>query len=723
MEKKNRLPIPENNNHRNSPMKKLVFAILASALSAIACQEIEQPAGHADNVKDLFHACIEDISTKTTLNEENGVAWSKGDQITIYNRKTLGSRYQVKDSYEGQTSASFFNVSSEDFGEEAPLDHIIAYYPASGVSECSQNGSGYQLSVSLPSTQTYSEASFGQGSFPMVAISGSSDLSFRNICGAIRLPLTGIVKVASVKITGRGNEKLSGNAFVTVGEGKPEISMSDKASASVTLDCGDGVQLHDGKTTDFMISLPPTSFAKGFTVTVTDIHGEEYKIETSKTNEVLRSSILNMPAVDITSKYENLVDNKIWYTATEKITPYVNRREGFGADIISNEYDEDTKQGLIIFDGTVTSIGYGSFQNCEALTSLTIGDSVTCIYDHAFDNCTNLTSVNIPEGVTSIGSYAFQNCSSIVSLTLPESVTEFGGYPFQNCTGELTINCNIPDDEYDGPFSDSKITKVTIGENVTKIGDNAFNDCSALTSVILPEGLLYIGMFAFSTCENLTDLNIPESVEHIGFSAFDNCYSLKNVVLPEGITTIEGQTFFACKSLESVTIPESVTSIGFSAFWMCTSLKSISLPDGITTIGHDAFEFCTALEGIVLPASLKVLEESIFYNCPSLRKVVIPEGLTEIEKDAFKTCESLESVIIPESVTKIGDEAFRYCRGLTDVYMNPLTPPEVGTELFRATSLKRIHVPETSLEAYGSAPGWSEYQKYMISDSASDIPS
>ena len=706
-------------------MKRLVSAILAAALSAIACQNMEQPTEYADIEKDVFHASIEDISTKTTLNEENGVAWSKGDQITIYNRKTLGSRYQVKDSYEGQTSASFFSVSSDDFGEEYPLDHIIAYYPASGVSECSQNGSAYQLSVSLPSSQTYSEASFGQGSFPMVAISGSSDLSFKNICGAIRLPLTGIVKVASVKITGRGNEKLSGNAFVTVGEGKekPEISMSDKAYASVTLDCGDGVQLHDGKATDFMISLPPTSFAKGFTVTVTDIHGEEYKIETSKANEVLRSSILNMPAVDITSKYENLVDNKIWYTATEKITPYEYWREGFGADIISNEYDEETQQGLIIFDGTVEAIGYQSFRNCDALISLTIGESVTCIHDNAFDNCANLTSVNIPEGVTRIGNYAFKDCVSLTNLTLPESVTEFGGYPFQNCTGELTINCNIPDDEYDGPFSDSKITKVTIGENVTKIGDNAFNDCSALTSVILPEGLLYIGMSAFSTCENLTDLNIPESVEHIGFSAFDNCTSLKSIAIPEGITKIEGATFFHCAALESVTIPESVTSIGFSAFWMCTSLKSISLPDGITTIGHDAFEYCTALEEIVLPASLKVLEESIFYNCPSLRKVVIPEGLTEIKKDAFKTCESLESVIIPESVTKIGDEAFRYCRGLTDVYMNPLTPPEVGTELFRATSLKRIHVPETSLEAYRSAPGWSEYQKYMISDSASDIPS
>ena len=44
-------------------------------------------------------------------------------------------------------------------------------------------------------------------------------------------------------------------------------------------------------------TLPPTIFTKGFTVTVTDTDGGTQIIETSKENEVVRSSLLKMPEV------------------------------------------------------------------------------------------------------------------------------------------------------------------------------------------------------------------------------------------------------------------------------------------------------------------------------------------------------------------------------------------------------------------------------------------
>ena len=80
---------------------------------------------------------------------------------------------------------------------------------------------------------------------------------------------------------------------------KPAISMGTSAAASVTLDCGNGVQLDENQSTEFIISLPPIIFTKGLTVTVTDSNGDEHIVETDKENTVLRSYLLVMPEVTL----------------------------------------------------------------------------------------------------------------------------------------------------------------------------------------------------------------------------------------------------------------------------------------------------------------------------------------------------------------------------------------------------------------------------------------
>ena len=60
----------------------------------------------------------------------------------------------------------------------------------------------------------------------------------------------------------------------------------------------------------------------------------------------------------------------------------------------------------------VTTIGMSAFEECVALTSIVLPNSITSIEKMAFDSCQNLTSIIIPDSVTSIGMYAFQNCYS-----------------------------------------------------------------------------------------------------------------------------------------------------------------------------------------------------------------------------------------------------------------------------------------------------------------------
>ena len=96
---------------------------------------------------------------------------------------------------------------------------------------------------------------------------------------------------------------------------------------------------------------------------------------------------------------------EIRYTSSDGsvVTPSTNK---FGnVNIVDNIYKDG--EGIIVFDGIVTSIGEYAFRGCSKLTSIEIPDSVTSIGEGAFYECIKLTSIEIPNSVTSIGRDAF----------------------------------------------------------------------------------------------------------------------------------------------------------------------------------------------------------------------------------------------------------------------------------------------------------------------------
>ena len=272
--------------------------MLAAAMSFAACQEVEAPLAE----ENVLSAVIEqDETTKTVMDDNNNILWSANDRIIAFMKSSYGHKYQVKSSFIGKSYADFSRISSAGGGDLSAgneWDHNVAYYPYSSSVECLKSGSNYTLDVVLPSEQTYAAESFGNGSMAMVAVSEDNNIVFKNVLGGMKLQLRGTQKVKSIKLQGKNNERLSGAATVTAytDETKPAITMAPGASTSVTLNCGNGVQLNESKATEFIISLPPVLFGKGFTITVTDTESKAYNVETDKANTVLRSSILNMPA-------------------------------------------------------------------------------------------------------------------------------------------------------------------------------------------------------------------------------------------------------------------------------------------------------------------------------------------------------------------------------------------------------------------------------------------
>ncbi|MBP5582035.1 MAG: leucine-rich repeat domain-containing protein, partial [Ruminococcus sp.] len=138
------------------------------------------------------------------------------------------------------------------------------------------------------------------------------------------------------------------------------------------------------------------------------------------------------------------------------------------------------------------------------ITAVRLGNNVK-ISNYAFNNCYALTSITIPSEVTSIGTSAFNNCYALTSITIPSEVTSIGTYAFNYCYA---------------------LTSITIPSGVTSISNSAFYGCYTSTSITIPSGVTSIDGSAFYSCCALTSIIIPSGVTSIAFQAFYNCYSM-----------------------------------------------------------------------------------------------------------------------------------------------------------------------------------------------------
>ncbi len=308
--------------------------------------------------------------------------------------------------------------------------------------------------------------------------------------------------------------------------------------------------------------------------------------------------------------------------------------------------------GVVINSG-VTSVGAYAFKAFFVLTSVQIPATVKKINARAFDNCIALTTVTVEDGATiqtkskleTIGERAFSQCISLVNITLPSAVLSIGYQCFMGC---------------------SALTGITLPDSMTTIGERAFYNCSALTTLTIPKGVTSLGYLALRNCTSLSSINV--SSENTKYSSLDGVLfnKAKDVLMTYPMNK---------QDIEFYDVPDSVITISSSAFEGNDYIEHIYVPKYVHTIGDQAFHHCDSLIFVEIDPSspffvsnettgaLTRRDRNTLVLVPagvSANQFVVPDEITEIANYAFYGCDNIKNVRIGKNVTSIRNFALGF---------------------------------------------------------------
>jgi hypothetical protein len=196
---------------------------------------------------------MEDCTSQDGKTVLNGTAlnWVEGDQIAVYGRSGRGIYSATPGT--PATTAVFDNVSGET--GEGPYR---AFYPSTITSD--------GVNITLPSVQFSSDGSLS--GFPMYAECSNDLLSFKNLCGVLKVHLqkTG-VNVSSIEVT--ASSDING-VYSIRNNGVPTITLESNGSNTTELVCTTPQSISNGA--DFYIYLPHGNYSS-MTFTIKDEDG------------------------------------------------------------------------------------------------------------------------------------------------------------------------------------------------------------------------------------------------------------------------------------------------------------------------------------------------------------------------------------------------------------------------------------------------------------------
>ena len=660
-------------------MKKFIYCVLI-ALIALSCDKADDPLENTPIVipKTLYaQASVSDLNSRAVseyqpegwddaetvdsrtyavVDPDNASEyfqyWSPSNAISVF-CTTKNLQYQMNSYKDGTLDIGKFElVGNASQGTTLTTNYYYGVYPYKETTEISKKG---KVTYIFPETQhfnrEYNGDSYSNGENGMIAIKAKNEwkenenntLYFKNFCSYLQLRLfTEESQSKTVKkiilIANDETNKMAGEGTIEIQNenSDPVVKMKTSATNQITLDCGNGVELSTDMNTPtkFWFVLPGGfTFKNGFRINILFDDYTYYKQSTSKPIGILRNHIKPMETVkpipeDPTGPLRYKYNDPTFKEPYHLKNTFLDE-EGNKLDILDQIYDETTGEWVVLFNGTLKTIGSNSFEEK--------GEDIEYI------------KVNNEETPIIINDHAFYDCTAD-SLIINNDILEVNEYAFASSTiNKININGDVTTFKKEAGKS-SNIEEININGDVTTFEEQAFSGCTTLKTINMDD-VTTIDKQAFSGCIALQTVNIDE-VETIGNQAFYMCSNLKTVNVTD-VKTIDYQAFNQCAELETVNIT-NVESIGFQAFYQCEKLSDINL----TTV--------------------KYIEQGAFRKCTSLTTINLNAVIT-IGNNAFYDCSQLTSAVISEHCILIGESAFCKAYSLNTVYCYAVYPPFIKT--------------------------------------------
>ena len=505
-----------------------------------------------------------------------------------------------------------------------------------------------------------------------------------------------VVNLATGAVRTEGNDRSMGIVPMDMGNNVwravvvPQEVPSGSPIVSITIDgqareyLYDGAYTYyDGKQNSLTLSVNKTPGAQGFDLelisegitpweddaTVREESSKDYLVincpEAGKLKETILSEGYQLESIK-SLKVEGPINREDFYFMRDELSilQSVNLLDAF--------IEEDYYYGY-----PANSIPDNAFYGKKSLMKVMFPRVLDKIGRDAFAESSLRGDIVFPKGLTSIESGAFYNVLTLNgTVSLPSSLKVIDVAAFQNATvrGDLII----PD-------------------GVEIISANAFAG-TAISRVSLPETLNVIGGSAFLGCSNLVgSIKIPNHVTKIDWGCFNQTYAsllYGELLLNEGLLEIDDYAFHNCHFTGALVIPSTVRRVGGHAF-LHNHFTSISLPESLTTIGEYAF----------------MTDNTITGEGFELR---IPDSITSIQQYSFYGL-NISSLIIGNNVEYIGSGAFSQCLNIGSIVCEAYQPPVLENGVFDGVAKDNValEVPESSVELYQNAPGWSEFKRIV----------
>lgn len=705
-------------------MKKTILILIGALLIVEGCvREVLAPQPTVSSATCLTAHMELQPDTKTSLSELIGEMyyplWAEQDSLAVFTSAGQEPTAFSLINGIGETTAMF----------EGPIsgDHYVALFPYGPDARWTENA----LTFRLPQAQNYQRNSFALDGFPMVAVSETGDLAFKNLCSVVRLSIKGSGVIKSISLHS-DTHYLSGTASVDLSYGdSPTLVMQEGGSHDVRLDCG-AVILNGETAKDFFIVVPSATYEgltisiDAYTETVTKAISHEVTLNRSELRPV-SPFMVEAPMIDL----DHLPDNQIWYKTKEgKACTFLEKLSGqpFDAEIVSHTYEDG--YGIIIFDAPVKVLNQNAFVLPYGISE-TLYKSVYVTYQelHLPDCVETISWEAIPE----LPSFRIPGSLKVIKARNLDKLGSIYG-PLVAADGRSVVNDHVL-----LGIRAAGLEEYTTPDGVYTIGEESLSS-NNLKTVRLSEGVRSIQNYGLNSLQ-VDELFLPSSIESIGsvqsglvvrrgFYGSSHCTSSDHMCLIDPRTkaldglVIEGDA-------EVFTIPEGV--VYFNAhFVRWPNLRKIIVPSSLSFVSNRIFADSPEFEGFEGPIATSdgrgLINNGnlIYYYGGGLKDCVLPseaKSICSVHDAGAETitvsegtkclriyslnCPGVRTIKLPTTITEIDRWVFWDATNLESIYLPVRVPPTVWGEPSDQTLPKmKVYVPEEAFQDYMSDPGW-----------------